>query len=136
MIQLLCLFNHSIDLSSTHHTATIFVHRHRTAPQGHFFQRHRTAPHRNDICSPHRTAPHRKAILFTATAPHRNDICSPHRTAPQYQSSGNNSSSLAYHALALHANGHFSCPISSCLSSVPTTQKAIANTRWKHYQDN
>ena len=48
-IQLLCLFNHLIDLSSPHHTATIFVHR--TAP-------HRTA---GPFCStpPHRTAVYR-----------------------------------------------------------------------------
>ena len=32
----------------------------------------------------------------------------------QYQSSGNNSPSLAHHALALHVTGHLSCSISSC----------------------
>ena len=31
----------------------------------------------------------------------------------QHQSSGNNSSSPVHHVLALHASGHFSCPISN-----------------------
>ena len=47
----------------------------------------------------------------------------------RYKFSGNNSSSPVHHALALHASGQFSCPISPVSFSVSTAQITITNKR-------